>query len=84
MNVLCSQYALTPSGPDIIVCGGADKVLRGYDSTSSRLIFFMSLQAPVLSIRCHSTRIAAAMMDGTIVVVSTQHFYQRGLHNIPS
>jgi hypothetical protein len=58
-----------PSGYEVVVCGGSDKKLRGYDATSVRLLFSMTLEAPVLSICCHDNFIAAAMMDGGIIVV---------------
>lgn len=74
-NALCCQFMYLDSKhhdgicSDLIICGGADAIIRGYDCYNGQLIFTMKAGGPILAISCADTCLATACMDGSIIVV---------------
>jgi hypothetical protein len=63
-NVICVCFGILESS-EIIVCGGADKYVRGFSKTNGNELFSLELSAPVLSLDSFGTLIAASCMDGS-------------------
>lgn len=57
---------------DILLCGGVDAQVSGYDSVTRAHLFSIKLSAPVLSIDVHGASIACGMMDGSHTIINVQ------------
>lgn len=67
-NVLCAAF-MVDGDIDILLSGGVDGALNGFDSSGIRLFSYM-LSAPVLAIDVNGLTIACSLMDGGSAVVS--------------
>ncbi len=73
-NALCVHWFIwnqfNGQTKEMIVCGGVDKQLRGYENISRELLFSYALPAPILAIDSFEHFIACSLMDGKHCVVS--------------
>ncbi len=67
-NVLCAAF-MVDGDMDILLSGGVDGALNGFDSSGVRLFSYI-LSAPVLAIDVNGLTIACSLMDGGHAVVS--------------
>lgn len=84
MNVLCVCFCSSSLDREfeLIVCGGADKSVRGFNVKTGELLFHTSLTAPVLCLASSSSSssstapftIAASCMDGSIHLIHSTDF----------
>ena len=73
-NALCCQFMYVgepgvQGDADIIICGGADSIIRGSDCSNGQLVFSLRADGPILAISCADTCLAAACMDGSVIIV---------------
>lgn len=71
-NVICTTF-LVDGEDDILLTGGVDGALNGFNSSGVRL-FSYKLTAPVLAIDVHGLVIACSLMDGGHAVVRIYNF----------
>jgi WD40 repeat protein len=66
-NVLSTAFL---PAQNLVFSGGVDASLRGYDLSTGEEHVCQSVTAPVLTMACSDSRVAAGMMDGSLAVVS--------------
>ncbi|RYY81647.1 hypothetical protein EON63_14975 [archaeon] len=72
-NMICVTYFLSPNPeelPDMIICGGVDGVIAGYDLQMGVKMFSVRATAPLLCMTSAGPYVACGTMDGSLVVVS--------------
>ena len=61
---------------DLVLVGGVDATLTGYDMTTSLSVLTVTMDAHILMIECFRSFIACALMDGGVVIVSSTNLLQ--------
>eukprot|EP01031_Cornospumella_fuschlensis_P028909 gene28909-34885_t len=71
-NMICVAYFLSPDCeelPDMIVCGGVDGVITGYDLQMGVKMFSVRASAPLLCMASAGAYVACGTMDGSLAVL---------------
>eukprot|EP01031_Cornospumella_fuschlensis_P028247 gene28247-34112_t len=71
-NMICVAYFLSPDCeelPDMIVCGGVDGVITGYDLQMGVKMFSVRASAPLLCMASAGANVACGTMDGSLAVL---------------
>jgi hypothetical protein len=71
-NAICTTFShfAESQGTDILICGGVDNCLSGYDGEDGQKLFSYPLSSPVLALDSFGHMVACSMMDGGHAVVS--------------
>ena len=67
-NVICTAFFHSTEIGQVIFCGGVDATIHGYDPLTGIELYTFKSTAPVLTLDCYGSCVAAGSMDGSLLV----------------